>query len=194
LFGVSLTLMVRARLGLGPWDVLHQGIARLSGLAIGWVVIGVGALVLLAWIPLRQRPGVGTVANVVIVGLSTNLTLAFLPTAPDLLWQLLFLCAGILANGIATALYIGAGLGAGPRDGLMLGLARLGVPLPVARTCIELTVLVIGATLGGSVGVGTLAYALSIGPLAGFFLPRLAHKVTRPIIPAAIDGQVPCPT
>jgi uncharacterized membrane protein YczE len=185
--------MVRARLGLGPWDVLHQGIARLSGLAIGWVVIGVGVLVLLAWIPLRQRPGVGTVANAVIVGLSTNLTLAFLPTAPDLPWQLLFLCAGILANGMATALYIGAGLGAGPRDGLMLGLARLGVPLPVARTCIELTVLVIGVTLGGSVGVGTLAYALSIGPLAGFLLPRLARNVNRPVAPAAIDGQMPCP-
>ena len=173
-FGVSLALMVRAELGLGPWDVLHQGIAERSRLEIGWVVIGVSALVLALWVPLRQRPGLGTVANAVVVGLSVNAALELLPTPRHLAPRAVFLVVGILANGVATALYIGAGLGPGPRDGLMTGLARRGYTIRGARALIELFVLAIGWVLGGSVGVGTIAYALAIGPLAHYFIPRLA--------------------
>src|SRR5262249_41290005 len=144
LFGVSMGLMIRARLGLDSWDVLHQGIARRSGLQFGWVVIAVGAVVLLLWIPLRQRPGVGTVSNVIVGGLAGDAALDVLP-APDPMWlRALFLGGGIVANGIATGLYIGAGLGPGPRDGLMTGLAARGWSIRVARTGIELSVLAIG--------------------------------------------------
>ena len=172
-FGVSLALMVRARLGLGPWDVLHQGIARLLGVPLGWVTIGVSGLVLLAWIPLRQRPGLGTVSNAVIVGLVVTGALDVLPTPGSLAWRAVWLAAGIGLNGLATACYIGAGLGPGPRDGLMTGIAARGHSLRAVRTLIELSVLAIGFALGGTVGVGTVAYALSIGPLTHVLLPRL---------------------
>ena len=172
-FGVSLALMVRARLGLGPWDVVHQGIARLLGVQLGWVTIGVSGLVLLAWIPLRQRPGLGTVSNAVIVGLVVNGALDVLPTPGSLAWRAVWLAAGIGLNGLATACYIGAGLGPGPRDGLMTGIAARGHSLRAVRTLIELSVLAIGFALGGTVGVGTVAYALSIGPLTHVLLPRL---------------------
>ena len=173
-FGVSLALMLRARLGLGPWDVLHQGIARHLGVQIGWVTIGVSVLVMLAWIPLRQRPGLGTLSNAVIVGLVVNGALDVLPTPRLLTWRVLWLAAGIGLNALATACYIGAGLGPGPRDGLMTGIAARGHSLRVVRTLIELSVLAIGFVLGGTVGVGTLAYALSIGPLTQLLLPRLS--------------------
>src|SRR5215469_7081322 len=172
-FGVSLALMVRARLGLGPWDVLHQGIARHLGVQLGWVTIGVSGLVLLAWIPLRQRPGLGTVSNAIIVGLVVNGALEVLPTPESLVWRTAWLAAGIGLNGLATAGYIGAGFGPGPRDGLMTGIAARGYSLRVVRTLIELSALAIGAVLGGTVGVGTVAYALSIGPLTHVLLPRL---------------------
>src|SRR5215468_3849474 len=177
-FGVSLALMVRARLGLGPWDVLHQGIARHLGVQLGWVTIGVSGLVLLAWIPLRQRPGLGTVSNAVIVGLGVNGALDVLPTPGSLAWRAVWLAAGIGLNGLATACYIGAGLGPGPRDGLMTGVAARGHSLRAVRTLIELSVLAMGFALGGTVGVGTVAYALSIGPLTHVLLPRLT--VTAP--------------
>jgi uncharacterized membrane protein YczE len=172
-FGVSLALMVRARLGLGPWDVLHQGIARHLGVQLGWVTIGVSGLVLLAWIPLRQRPGLGTVSNVIAVGLVVNGSLDVLPTPGSLVWRTAWLAAGIGLNGLATAGYIGAGFGPGPRDGLMTGIAARGYSLRAVRTLIELSALAIGAALGGTVGVGTVAYALSIGPLTHMLLPRL---------------------
>jgi len=172
-FGVSLALMVRARLGLGPWDVLHQGIARHLGVQLGWVTIGVSGLVLLAWIPLRQRPGLGTVSNVIAVGLVVNGALDVLPAPGSLAWRAVWLAGGIVLNGLATACYIGAGLGPGPRDGLMTGIAARGHSLRVVRTLIELSVLAIGFALGGTVGVGTVAYALSIGPLTHVLLPRL---------------------
>jgi len=177
-FGVSLALMVRAKLGLGPWDVLHQGIARLWGVQLGWVTIGVSGLVLLAWIPLRQRPGLGTVSNAVIVGLVVNGALDVLPAPGSLAWRAVWLAAGIGLNGLATACYIGAGLGPGPRDGLMTGIAARGHSLRAVRTLIELSVLAMGFALGGTVGVGTVAYALSIGPLTHVLLPRLT--VTAP--------------
>jgi uncharacterized membrane protein YczE len=173
-FGVSLALMVQARLGLDPWDVLHQGIARHLGVQIGWVTIGVSGIVLLAWIPLRQRPGLGTVSNAIIVGLVVNGALDVLPAPRLLTWRVVWLTAGIGLNGLATACYIGAGLGPGARDGLMTGIAARGHSLRVVRTAIELSVLVIGTGLGGTIGVGTLAYALSIGPLTHLLLPRLA--------------------
>jgi uncharacterized membrane protein YczE len=172
-FGVSLALMVRARLGLDPWDVLHQGIARHLGLQLGWVTIGVSGLVLLAWVPLRQRPGLGTVSNAIIVGLVVNGALDVLPAPGSLAWRAAWLAAGIGLNGLATACYIGAGLGPGPRDGLMTGIVARGHSLRAVRTLIELSVFAIGAALGGTIGVGTLAYALSIGPLTHVLLPRL---------------------
>jgi uncharacterized membrane protein YczE len=175
-FGVSLALMVRARLGLGPWDVLHQGIARHLGVQLGWVAIGVSGLVLVAWIPLRQRPGLGTLSNAVIVGLVVNGALDVLPAPGPLAWRVAWLAAGIGLNGVATACYIGAGLGPGPRDGLMTGLAARGHPLGVVRTLIEVSVLAIGFALGGTAGIGTVAYALAIGPLTHRLLPRLTVK------------------
>jgi uncharacterized membrane protein YczE len=177
-FGLSLALMVRARLGLGPWDVLHQGIARHLGVQLGWVTIGVSGLVLLAWIPLRQRPGLGTVSNAITVGLVVNGALDVLPAPGSLAWRAVCLAAGIGLNGLATACYIGAGLGPGPRDGLMTGMAARGHSLRAVRTLIELSVLALGFALGGTVGVGTLAYAVSIGPLTHVLLPRLTVRST----------------
>jgi uncharacterized membrane protein YczE len=179
-FGVSLAFMVRARLGLGPWDVLHQGIARHLGVQLGWVTIGVSGLVLLAWIPLRQRPGLGTMSNAITVGLVVNGALDVLPAPGSLAWRAVWLAGGIGLNGLATACYIGAGLGPGPRDGLMTGLAARGHSLRAVRTVIELSVLAIGFALGGTVGVGTVVYALSIGPLTHVLLPRLTVKRATP--------------
>jgi uncharacterized membrane protein YczE len=174
LFGGSVALMLRSGLGLDPWDVLHQGLSQHTGLRFGWVVIAVGAIVLLLWLPLRQRPGLGTVSNVVVVGLAADAALSTVPHPHALVLRFVFLAAGILVNGVATGLYIGAGLGPGPRDGLMTGLAARGHSIRVVRTAIEVSVLAAGWLLGGSVGVGTVLYALSIGPLAHFFIPRLA--------------------
>lgn len=178
-FGFSLALMVRADLGLGPWDVLHQGLAAHLGVRIGWVVIGVGALALLGWIPLRQRPGFGTVSNVIVVGVVVNASLSLLPHQTGLPLRVTLLTAGIVANAAATALYIGAGLGPGPRDGLMTGLAARGHSLRAVRTAIELTVLALGVLFGGTAGIGTVAYALTIGPLAHRFMPWLTFEPSR---------------
>ncbi|MCZ1019651.1 YczE/YyaS/YitT family protein [Streptomyces noursei] len=168
-------LMVRAGLGLEPWSVLNQGMARHTGLTIGTVTIVSGALILLLWIPLRQRPGLGTVSNVVILGLVMDATLALVPPLDPLAVRVPLLVAAIVLNGAATGLYISARFGPGPRDGLMTGLhRRTGRPVRLVRTCIEVTVLAVGFALGGSFGVGTVVYALAIGPLAQFFLRRFA--------------------
>jgi uncharacterized membrane protein YczE len=175
LYGLGAALQVRAGLGLDPWDVFHQGLARHAGLAIGTVLIIVGAIVLLAWIPLRQRPGLGTLSNVVLIGVSLNVALQLLPPVHALAWRVPLLALGILLGGVATGMYIGANYGPGPRDGLMTGLARrTGRSIRLVRTCLELTVLTAGWVLGGTVGVGTVAYALAIGPLAQLFLPIFA--------------------
>ena len=179
-FGTSLALMVRARLGLGPWDVLHQGLARRTGVEIGWIVIAVGGVLLLAWIPLRQRPGIGTLSNAVVVGLVVNVALSLLPVPRRLPARVAFLVSGVVANGAATGMYIGAGLGPGPRDGLMTGLAARGLSIRAARTLVELSALVVGTVLGGTVGVGTLLYAASIGPLAHHFVPRFTMPERAP--------------
>jgi uncharacterized membrane protein YczE len=174
LFGVSMALMIRARLGLDSWDVLHQGIARRSGVQFGWVVIAIGAAVLLLWVPLRQRPGIGTISNVIVVGLAVDAALDVMPAPGAMPARIALLVSGVVVNGVATGLYIGAGLGPGPRDGLMTGLAARGHSIRVVRTAIEVTVLAGGWLLGGSVGVGTVLYAVTIGPLAHYFIPHLS--------------------
>ena len=174
LYGASMALQIRAGLGLDPWDVLHQGVADRTGLSFGTVVIITGALVLLAWVPLRQVPGVGTVSNVIVIGVAVDATLAALPHAGSAPVAVAMLLAGVGLNGVAGGAYIGAGLGPGPRHGLMTGLVRrTGRSVRVVRTTIEVTVLVAGAALGGTVGVGTLVYAFSIGPLVHALLPRM---------------------
>lgn len=174
LYGVSDAMLLLAGLGVDPWDVLHQGLSRRVGLGVGtWAVI-VGALVLLLWIPLRQRPGLGTVCNVIVIGVVIDVVMATVSAPRALPVRSLLMASAVVLNAVATGLYIGAGLGPGPRDGLMTGLAARGHSIRVVRTGIELTVLLTGWLLGGTVGVGTLAYALGIGPLAHVFIPRLA--------------------
>lgn len=172
LYGLAGALQVRSGLGLDPWDVFHQGVARHIGLAIGTVVILVGAGVLIAWIPLRQRPGLGTVSNVVLIGVSMNASLMWLPHVHLLPWRVTDMLAGVLLCGVATGMYIGANLGPGPRDGLMTGLARrTGRSIRLTRTSLEITVLAVGWLLGGTVGIGTVVFALGIGPLVQIFMP-----------------------
>ncbi|MEH0820581.1 MULTISPECIES: membrane protein YczE [unclassified Micromonospora] len=173
LYGVSMALMIRSGLGLNPWDVFHQGLSRQTGISVGTASILVGAVVLLLWIPLRQRPGLGTVSNVVVIGLSVDATVALLPEDLPLPARIGLLITGIVANGVATGLYLGADLGPGPRDGLMTGLVarRPGSSVRLVRTGIEVTVLALGWLLGGTAGIGTVAYALAIGPLAQVFTP-----------------------
>ena len=174
LYGVSLALVLRAGLGLAPWDVLHQGLAEHLDATVGQMVIAVSFVVLLLWIPLRERPGFGTFANAVLVGVFVDLTLLVLDPAQAWPARVLLLLGGVLLNGLATALYIGASLGPGPRDGLMTGLVRrTGRSVRLVRTVIEVTVLVVGFLLGGTVGVGTLLYAFAIGPVAHALLPLL---------------------
>jgi uncharacterized membrane protein YczE len=180
-YGVSLALVLRAGLGLAPWDVLHQGLAERTGLTVGQWVIVMSFLVLLLWIPLRERPGFGTFANAVLVGVFVDLTLGVVDDVHGWAPRVLLLLVGVGLNGLATALYIGASLGPGPRDGLMTGLVRrTGRSVRLVRTCIEVTVLVIGLVLGGTVGVGTVLYAVAIGPIAHALLPLLTvTPVTR---------------
>ncbi|MFF5083095.1 YitT family protein [Actinoplanes sp. NPDC000266] len=173
LYGVSMAFTIESALGLNPWDVFHQGLSEATGISFGWIVILVGVPVLLLWIPLRQRPGFGTVANLVVVGFAVDGALAVLPEGGTIPARVAYLVGGILLNGLATGLYIGSRFGPGPRDGLMTGVVgrwpRLSVRL--VRTSIELSVLIVGFFLGGTVGIGTIAYALAIGPLAQLFLP-----------------------
>ncbi len=186
LYGVSSSLLVLAGLGLDPWDVFHQGLSRTFGLAIGTWAIIVGVVVLLFWIPLRQKPGLGTLSNVVLVGLTMNVVLGQVSPPHLLSVRIACLLCGVLLNGIATGAYIGAGLGPGPRDGLMTGLAARGHSIRVVRTGLELTVLAVGWLLGGTVGVGTVVYAVAIGPLAHVFIPLFSHG--RPAPEGALEA------
>ena len=185
LCGVGIATMVAADLGLGPWDVLHQGLEGITGIPIGRVGILVGLVVLVLWLPLPERPGVGTVLNVVVIGLVIDAVLLVLETPTSLAWRVALLVLGPVLFGIGSGFYIGARLGPGPRDGLMTGLARQrGWSVARVRTGIEVTVLGAGWLLGGTVGVGTLLFAGTIGPLVGFFLPRLA-------MPEGLDDRRP---
>jgi uncharacterized membrane protein YczE len=180
LCGFGIALMVRADLGLAPWDVLHQGISEHVGLPIGTVGILVGAVVLLAWIPLGERFGIGTVSNVLLIGATIDLVLLVLPDDPALPLRIAYLLVGTFLMGPGSGLYIGVGLGAGPRDGLMTALARRRHSVRVVRTTIEVVVLAVGWLLGGAVGVGTVLFALTVGPNVHFFLERLALVPLRP--------------
>ncbi|WP_438816920.1 YczE/YyaS/YitT family protein [Umezawaea beigongshangensis] len=186
LYGASMAMQIRASLGLDPWDVLHEGLTKRTGLSFGTITIIVGALVLLCWIPLRQRPGVGTISNVVVIGVAVDVTLAVLPAPSGLPLRAALLAAGIVLNALAAAIYLGARLGPGPRDGLTTGFcARTGTSLRLVRTVVEVLVLASGWLLGGTIGIGTVLYALTIGPLTQAFLPRLTWTgVTTPPRPA----------
>lgn len=185
LYGVSTAVYVRANLGADPWNVFHLGVAGLTSVNLGVVIILTGAAVLLLWIPLRQRPGLGTISNVIVLGLAADATLALMPPLESLWLRGLMLGLAVILNALATGMYIGAGFGAGPRDGLMTGIhARTGWSVRWIRMAIELSVLVIGTLLGGTFGIGTVIYALAIGPLIQiclpwFQLPRVAQR--RPI-------------
>lgn len=185
LFGISIAMMVRAGIGLPPWDVLTQGLHRQTGLSFGVLTVIIGALVLLLWIPLRQKPGLGTVLNVLLIGPAADLGLAFIPQQHEPVLQGLLFAGGLALIAVASGLYIGARLGPGPRDGLMTGLHdRLGMRIGLARTIVEVTVLGAGWLLGGQVGIGTLAFALLVGPMVGVALPILT-------VPAARDAARP---
>ncbi|WP_338749016.1 YczE/YyaS/YitT family protein [Janibacter alittae] len=183
LYGASMAMVIRATLGQIPWDVLHVGVSKHVPLSFGTIVIGVSLLVLLGWIPLRQKPGIGTIGNALLIGPSADIVLSVLEPPEDLGWRVALLLGGVVLNGIATGMYIGSQFGPGPRDGLMTGLARVtGGSLRVVRTGIEVSVVVVGWFLGGVVGIGTVLYAVAIGPLAQLFLPLFTVdlRVPRP--------------
>lgn len=178
LFGWSMAMLVRSGLGLDPWDVFHQGLANHLPITFGQVTIVVGALVLLLWIPLRQRPGIGTVLNVFVIGLAADAGLAAMPAITGLPGQIAMLLGGVMANGLAGALYVGARLGPGPRDGLWVALTRrTGHSIRLVRTVLEVTIVAIGWLLGGVVGIGTVVYALAIGPIVQLFMPLVEVRV-----------------
>jgi len=190
LYGASLALMVRAGLGLAPWDVLHSGMIRFIPIDLGQMVVAMSFVVLLLWIPLREKPGIGTIANALMIGTSADLVMAALPTQHHLVARVLFTLGGVALCALATAMYIGAQFGRGPRDGLMTGLSRrTGASIRLVRTGLEVTVVVLGLLLGGRLGFGTIAYALLIGPLTQPMLPywvvRLPERSVKPVLAEA---------
>ncbi|QGK71700.1 hypothetical protein GIY23_21195 [Allosaccharopolyspora coralli] len=186
LFGASMALMVRGQLGLNPWDVLHQGLAGHLGWTFGNITALTGVVVLMLWLPLRQRPGLGTLTNVIVIALTVDAVLATVPPMTTLPSQIVLLASGVVLNGFATAVYVGARLGPGPRDGLFTGLhARTGWPVRIVRTGIEIVVLAAGWLLGGTIGVGTVLFALAIGPLTQLFLP---FTTVRGPAPTSVDA------
>lgn len=181
-FGFGITLFLRANLGLAPWDIFHKGLSKKLDISIGLVIIGGGLLLLLLWIPLRQRPGVGTILNALEIGFVVNLTKPLIGEPDQFIIRALMVVGGVLVIGLGSALYIGAGLGSGPRDGLMLGLSQRSIggrriSIRVARTTIELTVMIAGLFLGGSIGIGTLIFMFGIGPLVQLVLPRFEMRL-----------------
>jgi uncharacterized membrane protein YczE len=172
-FGLGISMFVTARLGLAPWDVFHQGVSRHTGLALGWVIEITGFVLLLLWIPLHQRPGVGTILNAIVIGLVVNLIGDHLPSTDRLIPRLAYVVGAVVVIAIASGLYIGAGLGTGPRDGIMVGLAARGYSVRLVRTALEALVMAVGFALGGHVGIGTVAFVVGIGPLVHVVIPRL---------------------
>lgn len=167
-------MQMNANIGAPPWDIFHQGVAKQTGVSIGTVIIVTGFGLLFFWIPLKQKPGLGTILNALEIGLVANLALAIIPEPKNMFVRIFMAMAGIVIVAIGSGLYIGSALGPGPRDGLMTGLAKRGIPIRVGRTAIEVTALLIGIFLGGQVGVATFAFALGVGPLVQYFLPRLS--------------------
>lgn len=193
LYGISLGLMVRANFGLDPWDVFHQGLAQRAGLSLGMMVNLVGAAVLLLWIPIRQRPGIGTISNVFLIGTFADISLWLIPPVHNLPLAIAMLVLGLFLNGVATGAYIGAGLGPGPRDGLMTGLVkRTGGSVRLIRTSIEVAVLATGWLLGGTVGLATIIYAIGIGPIVHRMLPIFTIPDDK-VEAAEVDCAEPCP-
>ena len=189
MFGLGIALLIDANLGAAPWDVFHTGVSELTGIPVGSVIIVTGVLLLLLWIPLGESPGLGTILNAFAIGLFVDIFLPLLPEPEMLVPRLVMMLAGVVVIGAGSGLYIGAGLGPGPRDGLMTGLGRHGVSIHVARTGIELLVLLAGVALGGSIGIGTAVFALGIGPMVQIFLPRLSMRER----PAATSLDVAAP-
>ena len=183
-FGLGISMFVTARLGLAPWDVFHQGISRHTGIALGWVIEITGFLLLLLWIPLRQRPGVGTILNALEIGLVVNLIGNHLPSTDRLVPRLAYVVGAVAVIALGSGLYIGAGLGTGPRDGLMVGLAARGYSVRITRTILEAVVMASGIALGGRIGVGTLAFMFGIGPLVHVLIPRLEMAATPTVVHA----------
>ena len=176
LFSLGISLQMNANIGAPPWDVFHQGIANQTGISIGKIIVLTGFSLLLLWIPLKQKPGLGTILNALEIGLVADIALAIIPEPSNMLIRVPMALLGIVVVAIGSGLYIGSALGPGPRDGLMTGLAKRGIPIRVGRTVVEVIVLVTGWLLGGQVNVATFAFAFGVGPLVHFFLPRLAVK------------------
>ncbi len=176
LFAVGISLQMNANIGAPPWDVFHQGVANQTDITIGKVIVITGCFLLLLWIPLKQKPGLGTILNALEIGLVADIALGVIPEPSSIFIQVPMALLGIVVVAIGSGLYIGSALGPGPRDGLMTGLAKRGIPIRVGRTVLEVIVLVTGWLLGGQVGVATFAFAFGVGPLVQFFLPRLAVK------------------
>ena len=174
IFAIGISLQMNANIGAPPWDVFHQGVAKQTDISIGKIIVITGFTLLLLWIPLRQKPGLGTILNALEIGLIADVALEIIPEPNNIFIRIAMVIVGIITVAIGTGLYIGSALGPGPRDGLMTGLAKRGIPIRVGRTAVEVTVLIIGYALGGQVGVATFAFAFGVGPLVQFFLPRLA--------------------
>ena len=185
LFGVGITLLIRAELGAAPWDVFHTGVSELSGISTGWIIVITGVLLLLLWIPLRERPGLGTILNATVIGIVVDIALPIIRESDLLLVRLVMMFGGVVVVAIGSGFYIGAGLGPGPRDGLMTGLAKQtiagrSISVRAGRTFVEVVVLIVGIVLGGAIGIGTAVFTVGIGPLVQIFLPRLTMTATSP--------------
>jgi uncharacterized membrane protein YczE len=183
LFGVGISLLIAAELGAAPWDVFHTGVSELTGISTGWIIIVTGVLLMLLWIPLRERPGLGTLLNAIVIGLVVDVMLPILGVTDRLLVRTIMMIGGVVIIAIGSGFYIGAGLGPGPRDGLMTGLSKRevagrSVSIRSARTFVEVVVLIVGVALGGAIGIGTAVFTLGIGPLVQVFLPRLSMSTT----------------
>ena len=180
LFGIGIAMMLQSGIGLPPWDVLHQGLTEQFGLTVGiWSII-ISVVLLLLWLPLREKYGIGTVLNAIIIGFVIDVGVLFIPAPESIWWDVTLMLGGIFLIGLASGMYIGANLGPGPRDGLMTAIARRGVSIRATRWGLEIVALVTGVLLGGTFGVGTIAFALFIGPIVQFFLPRWSIDTGRP--------------
>ena len=194
LFGVGITLLIQANLGAAPWDVFHTGVTELTGMSTGIVIIVTGMLLMLLWIPLREHPGLGTILNAIVIGIVVDLTAPLIPETEPLAARTAMMLGGVVFIAVGSGFYIGAGLGPGPRDGLMTGLAKhtaLGrsISIRAARTFVELVVLAVGIALGGAIGIGTAVFAFGIGPLVQLFLPRLTMTSTLTSRGTTADGE-----